>query len=406
MTFVHIPFSSCFLSNTATFFSAFLAPILIIILFNLVIFVIVISVLIKHTRKKLANKGQADRETVIRTLISIIGVTALYGLSWLFGAFTIQGASEAFQILFTIFTSLQGFFIFLFFCVFGREARELWLKVLCCGKKIPGTTQSTQPTVRRQIPTTLQRPSQPSTMTSRLRSDPSTSNLNMASLSSSTCLRSSVFSESEATHEVSTVEANPTALRLEALEEESQLDESQSAPQSNILSETENMATVQANPMAFCHEKLEKENVPHQVVENADKLKEENKIDESQFALQSSTFRESEEMSTVEANLMALRLEALEKGSQIDESQSKKRGSSFSCSSAEDLGTIIDEQHQHDYRSSQPTPEMSNHSALHLPVLVRRSSTIRHHIETAQLRFSGDEDDSDSEVVANPNAEV
>ena len=202
------------------------------------------------------------------------------------------------------------------------------------------------------------------------------------------------------------MEANPTALRLEALEEESQLDESQSAPQSNILSETENMATVQANPMAFCHEKLEKENVPHQVVENADKLKEENKIDESQFALQSSTFRESEEMSTVEANLMALRLEALEKGSQIDESQSKKRGSSFSCSSAEDLGTIIDEQHQHDYRSSQPTPEMSNHSALHLPVLVRRSSTIRHHIETAQLRFSGDEDDSDSEVVANPNAEV
>ena len=157
--------------------------------------------------------------------------------------------------------------------------------------------------------------------------------------------------------------------------------------------------------MAFCHEKLEKENVPHQVVENADKLKEENKIDELQFALQSSTFRESEEMSTVEANPMALRLEALEKGSQIDESQSKKRGSSFSCSSAEDLGTNIDEQHQHDYRSSRPTSEMSDHNALHLPVLVRRSSTIRHHIETAQLRFSGD-DDSDSEVVANPNAEV
>ena len=349
------------------------------------------------------NKDQANRETVIRTLISIIGVTALYGLSWLFGAFTIQGASEAFQILFTIFTSLQGFFIFLFFCVFGREARELWLKVLCRGKKIPGTTRATQPTVRRQIPTTLQRPSQPSTMTSRLRSDPSTSNLNTASLSSSTCLRSSVFSESEATHEVSTVEANPTALRLEALEEESQLDESQSAPKSNILSETENMATVQANPMAFCHEKLEKENVSHQVVENADKLKEEKRIDESQFALQPSTFRESEETSTVEANLMALRLEALEKGSQIDESQSKKRGSS---SSAEDLGTIIDEQHQQDYRSSQPTPEMSDHNPLHLPVLVRRSSTIRHHIETAQLRFSGDEEDSDSEVVANPNAEV
>ena len=29
-----------------------------------------------------------------------------------------------------------------------------------------------------------------------------------------------------------------------------------------------------------------------------------------------------------------------------------------------------------------------------------------HHVETAQLRFSGDDDDSDSEVVANPNTEV
>ena len=29
--------------------------------------------------------------------------------------------------------------------------------------------------------------------------------------------------------------------------------------------------------------------------------------------------------------------------------------------------------------------------------------TTRHHVETAQLRFSGDDDDSDSEVVANPN---
>ena len=251
MTFVCIPFSSCFLSNPATFFSAFLAPILIIILFNLVIFVIVISVLIKHTRKKLANKDQADRETVIRTLISIIGVTALYGLSWLFGAFTIQGASEAFQILFTIFTSLQGFFIFLFFCVFEREARELWLQVLCCGKKIPGTTP---------IPTTVQRPSQ-SSMTSGLRSG----------------------DEREAAQEV-----------------------------------------------------------PH-AVKNADKnanLIKENKVDESQFSLQSSTFSESEAMSTVKAYPMAIQLEALEEGSQIDESQfikSKIRESSFSHSSAEVL---------------------------------------------------------------------
>ena len=205
------------------------------------------------------------------------------------------------------------------------------------------------------------------------------------------------------------MEANPTALRLEALEEESQIDESPSTPRSNMRSENENMATVQENPMAFHQEELEKENLPQNADEKSN-LKEESKIDESQFVIQSSTLSESEEMSTVEANPMALQLEALEEGSRIDESQfvrSEKRESSIQHSSAEDLGTIVDEQqHQHDYRSSQPTAEVSGHNALHLPVLVRQSSTTRHHVETAQLRFSGDEDDSDSEVVANPNAEV
>ena len=106
---------------------------------------------------------------------------------------------------------------------------------------------------------------------------------------------------------------------------------------------------------------------------------------------------------------MALQLEALEERSQNDDLQfikSKIRESCFSHSSAEELGVVTDEQHQHDNRSSQPTAEMSEYNALHLPVLVRRSSTTHHHIETAQLRFSGDEDDSDSEVIANPNAEV
>ena len=207
------------------------------------------------------------------------------------------------------------------------------------------------------------------------------------------------------------MEANPTALRLEALEEESQLDEPQSTPRSNMRSENEKMATVQENPMAFHQEELEKENIP-QVVENSDKKSnlEESKIDESQFAIQSSTFSESEEMSTVEANPMALQLEALEEGSRIDKSQfvrSETSESSIPHPSGEDSDMIIDkQQHKHDYRSPQPTAEVSGQNVLHLPVLVRRSSTTRHHVETAQLRFSGDEDDSDSEVVANPNAEV
>ncbi len=85
----------------------------------------------------MARKNEAmNTKTVIRLMMSIAGVMFLFGLSWLFGAgtITVQGVRIAFQILFAVFTSLQGFFIFLFFCVFSQEARELWKETLSCGR--------------------------------------------------------------------------------------------------------------------------------------------------------------------------------------------------------------------------------------------------------------------------------
>ena len=71
-------------------------------------------------------------------LFSIAGVMFLFGLTWLFGALTVTGfgdprTSTAFQVLFVILNALQGFFIFLFFCVFNKDARELWLVMITCG---------------------------------------------------------------------------------------------------------------------------------------------------------------------------------------------------------------------------------------------------------------------------------
>ena len=128
----------CFIGNTATFFAAFLAPILAIILFNSVVFVIVIVVLIRHKRRSKfgdvkTNKSK-ERASTIRLMISLGGIMALFGLSWVFGALTVDKASLAFQIIFVILNSLQGFFIFLFFCVLGRDGRELWLELLFCGR--------------------------------------------------------------------------------------------------------------------------------------------------------------------------------------------------------------------------------------------------------------------------------
>ena len=60
----------------------------------------------------------------------------LFGLTWLFAilTFSVNGLRETFQILFTVFNSFQGFFIFLFFCVFNKEAVESWKELLSCRK--------------------------------------------------------------------------------------------------------------------------------------------------------------------------------------------------------------------------------------------------------------------------------
>ena len=123
----------CFISNTAVFFATFLVPIMVIILFNFVVFGVIIGVLIRHKqRSKLAFKKK-ERGSNIRLMISIIGIMFIFGLTWLFGALTVDKASLTFQVLFVIFNSLQGFFIFLFFCVLGRDGREHWLEFLFCG---------------------------------------------------------------------------------------------------------------------------------------------------------------------------------------------------------------------------------------------------------------------------------
>ena len=123
---------SCFLSHIGAFWGAFLAPILAIMIFNTVIFVCVIVVLIRHTRGKAARKNERiSTKTMVRLMISISGVTFLFGITWLLA---ILAFSRTGQILFIIFNTLQGFFIFVFFILFNKEAVESWKEFLSCGR--------------------------------------------------------------------------------------------------------------------------------------------------------------------------------------------------------------------------------------------------------------------------------
>ena len=77
---------------------------------------------------------------VVKTLISLVGINFLFGITWLFAIFTFDTDSVsvafALQFLFAFFNALQGFFIFFFFVVLNDDARQLWKKLLCpCKKK-------------------------------------------------------------------------------------------------------------------------------------------------------------------------------------------------------------------------------------------------------------------------------
>lgn len=204
-------FYSCFIGEPGVFFGAFLGPIFAILLFNSTIFVIVTIVLIKHNQKRYNNSDKAKPQTIVRLIISIMVVMVLFGLMWIFGAFTIREASTAFQFVFAILNSLQGFFIFLFFCAFRKESRELWLQVLCCRRKITVSTHSKTKRPKHNAPGRLTE-TEPNTTGTGLRSAPPTSPHNTDFQFSR--IGSNMFSESESFQFMS----NPMALQLETLD--------------------------------------------------------------------------------------------------------------------------------------------------------------------------------------------
>ncbi len=132
---------SCFIRDIRLLYGIFLAPIVFVLLFNTLMFIIITRVLIKHSKKKLVNlKNEKDKEQkkrakgIFKTLLSIVSVMIMFGLSWFFGALSIGEGAIVFQWLFVIFNTTQGFMLFLFFCVIGSDVRDEWKNLLTCNK--------------------------------------------------------------------------------------------------------------------------------------------------------------------------------------------------------------------------------------------------------------------------------
>ncbi|CAH1277275.1 ADGRL3 [Branchiostoma lanceolatum] len=93
---------------------AFLLPAGLILMFNMVVFSIVMYKLGRGEKEQRALRGakdtKADHQLLIRQLRRAFSIMALFGLTWLFGFFVIGGDSDArtvFAYLFCIFNTLQ-----------------------------------------------------------------------------------------------------------------------------------------------------------------------------------------------------------------------------------------------------------------------------------------------------------
>ncbi|XP_019718863.1 adhesion G-protein coupled receptor G4 isoform X2 [Hippocampus comes] len=120
----------CWLQNDIFFYVTVAAFVLLVLLCNATIFVVVLI----QIRKTAANKkASTSSRSTMQDLRAVASLTVLLGLTWLVGFLTFGKGKVAMMYLFTIFNTLQGFFVFLFHCLMKENVRKQWRIHLCCG---------------------------------------------------------------------------------------------------------------------------------------------------------------------------------------------------------------------------------------------------------------------------------
>jgi len=117
----------CIVSNWAAYGSLFI-PICIIIFANFTVLIRVFYALRSSANGKKVTKEQ--RRSGISQLRIAVTFSCILGLSWVFGIFAVGDGRLAFQYLFCIFNSLQGFTIFVLHVARHQDARNHWLYLL------------------------------------------------------------------------------------------------------------------------------------------------------------------------------------------------------------------------------------------------------------------------------------
>ncbi|XP_039601464.1 adhesion G-protein coupled receptor G2 isoform X2 [Polypterus senegalus] len=120
----------CWIKNDTAFYVSVVAYFCVVFLINLGMFIVV---LVQLCRIKNQKHNHLKRNT-FRDMKSVAGLTFLLGITWGFALFAWGDANLPFMYLFTIFNTLQGFFIFIFHCATKENVQKQWRRYLCCGK--------------------------------------------------------------------------------------------------------------------------------------------------------------------------------------------------------------------------------------------------------------------------------
>lgn len=117
------------------FYFAFLLPVGIVLVCNLISFILVIRQIMKTGSRQVATT-KSDKYSVRARLRAAVFLVILLGLTWAFALFAIGGASIVFHYLFALFNSLQGFAIFICYCCWKKEVRQCWRQACPCVKSV------------------------------------------------------------------------------------------------------------------------------------------------------------------------------------------------------------------------------------------------------------------------------
>nr|XP_047130951.1 adhesion G-protein coupled receptor G2 [Hydra vulgaris] len=114
----------CWISINNGLIWAFVGPVLLVILINVVVMVMVIKILVSSLNDPVSLNMIELRQKIRASLKGMVILLPILGITWTFGIFAVNSNAIAYQYIFTLSSSVQGVFIFLLHCIGNTEVRS------------------------------------------------------------------------------------------------------------------------------------------------------------------------------------------------------------------------------------------------------------------------------------------